>query len=492
MEGLPVEVILNYLCPYLHLEGVGRLSQTSHYFRDLGAVEYTFTYLLGLRDYQQQHVRTILDRFQKGNILCDSSPMSSGKTHTSIALASLLPKIPLVFALPTVIPHWEEVIASTEGSFAYQPRITSLYSLSRRNELEVPRESKPLILKQYRNGRFPPRAERYFSTQPVLLIVDEQHKIGCGKAGRVLARILELIRRNPQGRAILMSGTLASNTSQAKMLLKQLGYVLPKKGVRLKEKHTEWLKEFAVDMRPPSNYQDTRVEYLIVDPNNPEMRQSTQELTNLILGHGPTYLLRDITPQDLAFRLVNIEQNLLIAIGAMVRKEIKESPLCKILVTLNSQAHIETLYKALRVAGIRAGYIHARIVGKRRRLLLEGFQDASPDSVQVLVSSMPIISTGLSLDDRVGNRPRKLFIVPQRRVADSNQLLFRLNRGIVSKSKPNIYYVFLNPTHIQDAATKQCQLRVIKSLVTNTVRIRAFYQHNPDYYLLDKLEEPDV
>jgi hypothetical protein len=121
--------------------------------------------------------------------------------------------------------------------------------------------------------------------------------------------------------------------------------------------------------------------------------------------------------------------------GAFLRttlETLKQQPNVKIVIGFNYTESVHVTAAAIRASGIIPASSVVTLTGdtpkRSRTTIMEQFNAEGPDSLQVMVANMKIISHGVSLDDQIGTRPRFVLASPSYFAIDQHQFVRRFYR----------------------------------------------------------------
>ena len=131
-------------------------------------------------------------------------------------------------------------------------------------------------------------------------------------------------------------------------------------------------------------------------------------------------------------------------LACFVTETLKTRPNTKLIISLNAinnqNAFIDIMRQVQEECGIGICAILGNTPKKKRTLIKDLFQEPNLD-VRVLISSIPIIGTGINLDDTDGRFPRILLISSSGKFLRNDQGGFRICRRS-TKSKSEVYYLY--------------------------------------------------
>ena len=122
---------------------------------------------------------------------------------------------------------------------------------------------------------------------------------------------------------------------------------------------------------------------------------------------------------------------------SVVTKKLDEEPSKKYILFVIRKITMNTLKVTFDSYG--AVIINSDISSKQKEINKIKFQN--DDSIRVLISSTKSCGTGIDLDDKVGNRPRVEYIMPDYRYIDDYQGAYRVCRQ-TTKSKSEAHFMY--------------------------------------------------
>lgn len=464
-----------------------------------------------LDGYQVEHAKKLYNILINNMSALDISRMGTGKTFTASYLAHKMKVRAVVICPASVIgvwlkmrekgvPVWEVITYDTLIG-TNQPFLKKIVD----NEDKTIYEPSDFLLTELDKGK-------------IMFIFDEVHRTKNNsltfKAVRAITKTMFEMKKNNY--SLLMSGTVIDKkVGQHINILRVMGIitmntlaiyeskerVLRLRGVnqlwkkcqnldpittdRIIKKYKFWDKDnieditydlfievieknMASKMVPPNSDIELEIRNRFISPLNSMERD---ELTLFISKFASsTFFVRDMATNAITIdgralaSSLGFLQELLVGIEFAKRhiflREIKnvleEEKNTKIILACSFIKTIDFVYDNLM------DYEPIRMTGsipkERRAKILEEFQESN-NKCRVLVGNIDVLSTGIDLDDKDGNYPRRVFISPNYKTMALRQFVFRFKRKL-TKSNTLIDMVYakldgLDESRLIDALVKK-------------------------------------
>lgn len=136
--------------------------------------------------------------------------------------------------------------------------------------------------------------------------------------------------------------------------------------------------------------------------------------------------------------LIMIQRSKVNVMIRLAKKELEKDPNCKVVLYFKYLDNIQTVYEKLKKYG--SLYIDGSKNEQERKKARDLFQENN-NKYRVIVSNTQVNGTGVELDDKFGNHPRFMFMIPDYALLDSHQAAGRICRA-ESKSMGTIRFVY--------------------------------------------------
>jgi hypothetical protein len=136
--------------------------------------------------------------------------------------------------------------------------------------------------------------------------------------------------------------------------------------------------------------------------------------------------------------LIAAEGAKLNTIARLAYFDLEENPKCKVVIGVNYVRSIEELSRVLAFANPLV--LHGRIHKDKRFATIQKFQEANSKH-RLLITNIRVSSSGIDLDDKNGNFPRKVYVVPNYSIQDLQQFTGRFVR-MDTRSSASIRFVY--------------------------------------------------
>lgn len=146
-------------------------------------------------------------------------------------------------------------------------------------------------------------------------------------------------------------------------------------------------------------------------------------------------------------------------INTMIRlavEKLQSNPNAKVILYFNYHQSVEKALKKLKP--FNPVSIHGKMSIKQRNSNIKSFQENN-NRFRILIGIVRVGSVGIDLDDKFGNHPRYMFIIPDYRFLDLYQATGRIYR-ITTKSKATVRFVYGNK--------KNTEVRILDNLARKT------------------------
>lgn len=493
-----------------------------------------------LDDYQVEHAKKLYNILINNMSALDISKMGTGKTFTASYLANKMKVRAVVICPASVISVWLNmrikgvpiwhVITYDTLIGENQPFLTKITDKENNNVIYEPSEY--LI--------------RELNKEKVMFIFDEVHRTKNNsltfKAVRAITKAMYEIKK--KNYTLLMSGTVIDKKiGQHINILRILGiitmnslaiYEPERKVLRLRgvnqlwekcmkldpltadmilKKHDYWQrgnieditydlfieiieKHMASKMSPPNSDIKLEIRNRYIAPRDPREKE---ELVYYISKFSSSkFFVRDLATGALSVDTRSLSGSLGILMELLVGIEfskrhiflreilkiLEESENTKVVLACSFIKTIDFVFESL------IKYDPIRMTGsipkERRNAMLADFQEPS-NKYRVLIGNLDVLSTGIDLDDKEGNFPRRVFVSPNYKTMILRQFMFRFKRKL-TKSDTTIDMVYakldgLDESRLIDALVKKG--RVMKEASQDLNEGEAYpedYDFSEEYY----------
>lgn len=134
---------------------------------------------------------------------------------------------------------------------------------------------------------------------------------------------------------------------------------------------------------------------------------------------------------------------------------------CKIIVGSHYKKSISDFKTFFEELGIKYCCIDGNV--KNKQAVIDEFQ--TNNDLKILICNISCINTGIDLDDKVGDTPRIVFLIPNFKFSETVQFMYRFKR-LNSKSEP---YIFLMNNHMKIINTLFDKNRINQEINTSLV-----------------------
>ncbi len=438
-----------------------------------------------LREHQFEHYNRIAEIVKTYHAYSDNSSTGSGKTYIGCNLARDLNMDILVVGPVTVLDHWGNVArefgVNILGTMSFAlMRGTSKYGV---NHKFLTREKKKYTITPY--------FQECLKNRKVLLIFDEVHNLKNLKTIQreaALTLIREIVKIDNGSKIGLLSATPFDKTELCESFILLLGLTTRKqlylynsrtrvhvetgiKQVRtlcqsLDPVKTEELEEMRANPRsypyelwshilkyrltssmppPPIPYeQDVKNGFYVLSPESvTQINQSQRKLFSSIRKDDDGNFIRDDRFRAaITTYITEVEAAKLEALIRISKQTLTKDPQSKVIIYVWRRKSVEVLVDALKEFNSFA--LNGEVDKRYRPVIIEKFQRPTKD-IRVLVSHPSVGGVGISLDDRDGNWPRYMYIIPNYNCIDLIQALGRIYRtDTKSKATSRFFYSLYN------------------------------------------------
>lgn len=437
--------------------------------------------------YQKEHVSKILHILENELAYLDVSSFGGGKTVIAIAIAIVLKMGIMVFGPKAVLPTWHRQ-AKKYGVHVYT--VLTYNSLRGTEKSGVNHD---LLIREGDKFKITPILEKC-ARRGLLIIFDECHYLKNENSQLEAAHTLvkeayRLFRQNYNVRVAALSATPADKKENITSLFKILGIILSDKlysYVRSSKTYiAEGLQEainkcekydkdttFHVTLRqlnhatsktichdlytrvlkshitssmfdpPVESKKEIKNYFVLMDKEDLERMKKGALMFSSATSYKPD--TSEISYKSINWGMVTesrkeIDSAKVNSIVRITKEHLEKFPTCKVILYFTFKRNMADAKKLLETYG--ATILNGDIVkDEDRTRIIENFQ-ADNDNCRVLISNPKVGGVGIELDDKIGNRPRFMFIAPNYNFIDQFQATGRIHRK-ETKSKATIYFIY--------------------------------------------------
>jgi len=450
--------------------------------------------LLGfsLLPHQIDHVKRIVRMFKSKNSILDLSLMGRGKTFTTSYTATVLGSIMVVVCPASVEVKWKEMktkfnapvwkvisYESLRGVRNKQPK----HGLLKRNDKVT--ESGTNVVSYTVTNCF----HRIVKNRNVLFVFDEVQKVKNRTAqSKACITLVSHACGFEKSRVILLSGTPIDKQEQSTNILRMMDLISMSMLVRrdpetdtinwlgfdklyhsclslnrnetikIQEKYnqnkTSDYQKFAYDLfikvvlpnqssKMPNDVKSNKLNisnrfFHCTDSEKAALRThiSRMKFFTEELSHGGNKKINIIS--NIQKCLFRIEETKIPIIVRNAEKVLRSGK--KVCIMINFTNTLHALKD--RLLEYNPVTINGKTPKHKRAEFLKGFQEDS-DRVMLVIANMDVLSTGVDMDDKFGNRPRYVFASPNYKTMVIQQMTYRFLRSD-TKSDTTIDFVYGN------------------------------------------------
>jgi len=152
----------------------------------------------------------------------------------------------------------------------------------------------------------------------------------------------------------------------------------------------------------------------------------------------------------------------------LAKQDLDSNSHCKVIIYCNYIRDIKEV--ARQLSEYKPSVMYGETKDKDRQKIISGFQENN-DKYRVIVSNPKVGGIGIGLDDKVGNRPRMMYILPSYHFTDEYQATGRIHRE-GTKSKAIIRFIYSKDFPYETGILNSMALksRVARDMVTKEQR----------------------
>jgi len=446
-----------------------------------------------LLEHQREHVQRIVDKLSEHKSMIDLSLMGRGKTYTTAYVATVLKAVVVVVCPASVETKWKEM--KTEFNAPIW-KVISYESLRGVKNKQPKHGLLDRNNKQNRRGVFTSfKVTEALSSvtkgRKVLFVFDEVQKTKNKSAtAKACIAMVSHACAKKNSKILLLSGTPIDKDNQSINLLRMMGLVtssmlahtdkdtgvIKKVGfaklyntcTRLDPEFTTIVEEsynlakrvtdypkmcydlfIGVVLKHLSSKMPDDVAMHKLDIRNRYFSCTDDERLNIeghikdmkgMFNHTETRLRRtDVnTFCEIQKALLGIEKAKVGIIARNAQKVLLDNPTTKVCIMVNFTEPLKKLASLL--AYFNPVVINGAVPKHKRMELLKGFQNDSDES-RLVIANMDVLSTGIDLDDKFGERKRYVFASPNYKTMVIQQMTYRFLRAN-TQSSTSIDFVY--------------------------------------------------
>lgn len=440
---------------------------------------------VSIRPYQVNHYKRIINILMKEYAYLDVSPFGSGKTHMVYAVAATFKLNVLVVGPSSTLNNWRKW-AKIYGVNLI--RAITYQSLRGNNDnLNHP------FLKRKKGVYEITELFTEYVRSGLLLVFDEYHNLKnnnsqLASSHTLVKEVVRLVSMGYKSRIALLSGTPCDMKEYVTSTFKMLGIILSDKlynynrstknyellGIQeaidkckhydlnrtieiscrpinkttaktiCHELYLKILKKYIVSSmpRPPIESEVETKNYYILMPSN-DIDRLRKGLTMFKSATNYQEDIKEVNLSgvnwgDVTTSRMEIDSAKIPSVCRLARNDLEKNSNCKVLIYCNYLRDIKTAYELLK--DYNPMVMDGSVNPTNRLKITKAFQEDN-NNYRVIISNPRVGGIGIDLDDKHGNRPRIMYILPSYFFTDQYQATGRIYRS-GTKSKATIYFVY--------------------------------------------------
>lgn len=447
---------------------------------------------LKLLGHQEEHFKRICDILMEEFGYLDTSPVRTGKTYIVLNIAKVF-KLSLVIICPlTTVPMWQKLCKLYNINLS---NIITYQSLRGNSSIKLTNG-----LLELNEGKY--KATEYFIElvkKGILLVFDESHYLKNPTAQLQSAHCLAktVVELNCGSRIGLLSATPCDKKEHSESLLKMLGIinndklynydnnlktyellgiqeVIDKSNIIDNIKTNEIINPIIIDKKTVHQVcydlyrhviKNRVSSSMIINDNNneniikiPEKNikngyYNLSECSTGLVMKGMNLLVKatryrgdnqsiDIKPGswgDITNGLMLIEEGKIEIMIRLTKNILKNNNNAKVILYCNFISNMKFLYSNL--SEYNPLLMYGQTKSNWRDDIINKFQKPS-NEFRLLISNPKVGGLGISLDDRHGDFPRYMFIIPSHDFTNLHQATGRIHCGTETKSDSTIRFIY--------------------------------------------------
>ena len=464
-----------------------------------------------IQPHQVDHFKRIINILTHEYGYLDVSPFGAGKTHITFGVAATFKLNMIVVGPKSTLSNWKKWAkiygVNLIGILTYQ---------SLRGQSDTLNHN---LLKKVNGEYIGTDLFDQCVQSGLLLVFDEYHNLKndntqLASAHALVKSLVRLVRMGYKARIALLSGTPCEVKDYVTSTFKMLGIILSDKlynynrsskkyeliGIQeainkcneydpdetlaiscrsvnkttaktiCYDLYTRVLKRFVVSSMPPPPIdvpKESRNYYILMPDKDVERLKK-----GIMLFKSATNYRHEIQEVDLSgvnwgdvtTSRMEIDSAKVPSVCRRAAINLTDNPNCKVLIYCNYNRDMGTIKYLL--ARYNPLVMDGSTSEKQRQDIINSFQ-ADNNEHRVIISNPKVGGIGIDLDDKIGNRPRIMYIFPSYFFTDQYQATGRIHR-IGTKSKATVYFVYSRAfpyeTGILNSMANKSQ--VVRNMVT--------------------------
>ena len=465
-----------------------------------------------IRPYQEPHFKRMLEILSREIGVVDTSPFGAGKTHIQFALCATFKLNMMIFCPKSTISNWKK------WGKLYGVNIICLMSYQSLRG-QNGRVNHPLL--KIVNGEYvgTELLDQYIKSG-LMMVFDEYHNLKgdntqLASAHALVKSVVRLVRMGCRARVSLLSHTPCTEKESVTSTFKMLGIITSdklynynhstKKYERLGiqeaiDKCNEYdkdetlsvtcrslnkttaktmcydlyvrvLKRFFVSSMPPPPIKTTKVTrnlYILMPDRDVERLKK-----GLLLFKSATNYKEEIQEVnmsgtnwgDVTTSRMEIDSSKIWSTCRHAQSKLENNKKCQIMIYCNYKRDMETAMYLLDKYNPLV--MNGQTSSKNRDIIIEKFQRPT-NEYRVLISNPKVGGIGIDLDDKFGDRPRIMYILPSYFFTDQFQATGRHHRE-GTKSTATVYFIYSRAFPYETGILNSMAVKtdVVKNMVIN-------------------------
>ena len=464
-----------------------------------------------IKPHQVPHFKRLIHILTREYGYLDVSTFGSGKTHVTFGVAATFKLSIIVITTKGTINNWKK--------YATQYGINLIdvmsYQTLRGQNTQVKHSLLETINEEY-------VATDFFTKcvmKGILLVFDEYHNLKndnsqLASAHALVKELVRLVRMGYKSRIALLSGTPCTEKENVSSTFKMLGIIISDKlynynrscktyeligiqeainkcniydkdetlnitcrpinkttiNIICYELYTRVLKRFIVSSMPPPPIESNKLcfNYYILMPDTDINRLKNgiclfKTATNYNLENNQISYSK-INWGDVTTSRMEIDSAKIPSVCRLAIKQLTDDPNSKVLIYCNYKRDIETAMKLMYK--YNPLMMNGSTDKEKRTEIINKFQRDDND-YRVIISNCKVGGIGIDLDDKYGNRPRYMYILPSYFFTDQYQATGRIHR-IGTKSNATVYFIYSRDFPYETGILNSMAIKseVVKNMVT--------------------------
>ena len=440
---------------------------------------------IDIRPHQKPHFDRIVEILKREYAYLDVSSFGSGKTHLTFGVAAAFKLNMIVICPKSTISNWKK------WAKAYGIHLICVmsYQMLRGQNDKISHG----LLKKVNGEYIPTELFEQCVKAGVLVVFDEYHNLKndntqLASGHSLVKEVIRLVRMGYKARIALLSATPCEKKENVTSTFKMLGIILSDKlynycrstkqyeliGVQeainkcneydsqttlqltcrpvnkttartiCYDLYTKVLKRFVVSSMPPPPIdaeKDAKNYFILMSKEDIEKLKK-----GLLLFKSATNYRHEIQQVDyggvnwgdVTTSRMEIDSAKVPSVCRIAQEQLKRDPMCKVLIYCNYKRDMETAQKLL--SNYNPLVMDGSTSQDKRDEIMSKFQ-ADTGEFRVIISNPKVGGIGVDLDDKVGDRPRFMYVLPSYFFTDQYQATGRIHRE-GTKSKATIRFIY--------------------------------------------------